>query len=346
MKFKAAALFSQNKPLKLIDIEHKEKLSKGQVLVELYYSGICGSQIGEIQGVKGKDKYLPHLLGHEGTGIVKKIGKRVKKVRVGNKVILHWKKTKGINSKTPSYKYNGKKINSGWLTTFNRYAVVSENRITKLPKNISPKRGILFGCSLTTAYGTLKRNGKISNKDSILIVGAGNIGLAMIYICKLLGCKNVLIIDKNVKKLKLAKILGATHAFKLKNLNVLQKEIIDSLKGKQPNKIFENTGDVRMIEFSYKILNDIGILSLVGVPNYKKKIKINTLPLHLGKKMEGSFGGGGDPADDIKKINKLIKNKKTLDKLLGKEFTLNKINLPINQMIKNKLLLKPIIRLK
>ena len=87
MKFKAAVLFKQKKPLKVIAVNHDCNLEKGQVLVKLYYSGICGSQIGEINGVKGKDNYLPHFLGHEGTGEVLSIHKSVKKIKKGDKVI-------------------------------------------------------------------------------------------------------------------------------------------------------------------------------------------------------------------------------------------------------------------
>jgi len=346
MKFKAAVLFKQNKPLKILELDCKNKLKRGQVLVKLLFSGICGSQIGEILGVKGKDKFLPHLLGHEGTGIVEKIGKETKKIKVGDKVILHWQKSNGINSITPQYSFKKMKINSGWVTTFNEKCIVSENRLTKLPINISPRRGILFGCSLTTAYGTLKRNGKISTKDNILIIGAGNIGLAMVYLGKLMGCKNIIVVDKNTKKLKIAKLLGAKETFLLKRKKILSKEIIGSLDGNKPNKIFENTGNVKMIEFAYEILETIGTLSLVGVPHYRKKIRINTLPLHLGKKIVGSFGGGGNPAKDILEINKLIKSKKTLDLLLGSEFKLKNINQPIQKMIKNKFILKPIINFK
>ena len=67
MRFKAAVLSKQKKPLDIIELETKSNLKRGQVLVKLFYSGICGSQIGEILGVKGKDHFLPHLLGHEGT---------------------------------------------------------------------------------------------------------------------------------------------------------------------------------------------------------------------------------------------------------------------------------------
>ena len=70
-KMKAAILVEQHQPLVIDQVELPETLDVGQVLVKIHYSGICGSQLGEIEGVKGEDKYLPHLLGHEGSGVVK-----------------------------------------------------------------------------------------------------------------------------------------------------------------------------------------------------------------------------------------------------------------------------------
>ena len=114
-KFKAAILSKINSDLKVKKIEIKTKLKKGQVFVKLKYSGVCGKQIDEINGTGGKDNFLPHLLGHEGSGVVKAIGPGVKKIKKGDKVILHWIKGRGIQSDTPEYVYNGKKINAGGL---------------------------------------------------------------------------------------------------------------------------------------------------------------------------------------------------------------------------------------
>ena len=125
MEFQAAILTAQKQPLLIDEIIYSGELETGQVLVELFTSGICGSQIGEIEGVKGQDKFIPHLMGHEGCGRVIKTGPGVTNIKIGNKVVLHWKKGLGINSETPSYECKGKKINAGWVTTFNKYAVVS-----------------------------------------------------------------------------------------------------------------------------------------------------------------------------------------------------------------------------
>ena len=80
-----------------------DKLYVGQILIELVYSGVCGSQLGEIDGVKGKDNYLPHLLGHEGVGYVIDKHISVKKVKIGDKVMMHWMPSSGINAKNPIY---------------------------------------------------------------------------------------------------------------------------------------------------------------------------------------------------------------------------------------------------
>ena len=121
---KAAILTQSKQPLEVAEIDLPETLDFGQVLVKIHFSGICGAQINEIEAVKGPDKFLPHLLGHEGSGVVEKVGNGVTRVKPGDKVVLHWRPSDGIQSETASYLWNGKKVNSGWVTTFNEKASV------------------------------------------------------------------------------------------------------------------------------------------------------------------------------------------------------------------------------
>ena len=93
---KAAILVEQQKPLVIDEIRMPEALEIGQVLVKIHYSGVCGSQLGEIDGAKGPDAYLPHLLGHEASGTVVAIGPGVKQVKPEDLVVLHWRKGLGI----------------------------------------------------------------------------------------------------------------------------------------------------------------------------------------------------------------------------------------------------------
>ena len=107
---KAAILVESKQPLIIDDVSLPDNLEFGQVLVDVYYSGICGAQINEIGAAKGPDKFLPHLLGHEGSGIVEKVGLGVTRMNPGDHVVLHWRKSSGIQSATPKYSWNGKQV--------------------------------------------------------------------------------------------------------------------------------------------------------------------------------------------------------------------------------------------
>ena len=132
---KAAILTEQRRPLVVDHVELPRELGVGQVLVKVRYSGICGSQLGEIDGVKGEDRFLPHLLGHEGSGVVLAVGPGVRHVAPDDVVVLHWRRGPGIESEVPVYRWGDRAVNAGCVTTFNEYAVVSENRCTnKLPQ--------------------------------------------------------------------------------------------------------------------------------------------------------------------------------------------------------------------
>ena len=158
---KAAILVESKQPLVVDDIALPERLNFGQVLVKINYSGICGAQINEIDAVKGPDKFLPHLLGHEASGEVLEIGPGVTRFRVGDKVVLHWRPGSGFQSPTPKYKWGTKTINAGWVTTFNEQTVASENRLTKIPDDFDMRIAPLFGCAVTTAFGVVNNDASI-----------------------------------------------------------------------------------------------------------------------------------------------------------------------------------------
>lgn len=105
---KAAILVNQRAPLVIDEIGLPGSLDVGQVLVKVHFSGICGSQLGEIDGVKGEDKFLPHLLGHEASGEVVETGPGVEHVKPNDTVVMHWRKGLGIEAKPPAYQWRGK----------------------------------------------------------------------------------------------------------------------------------------------------------------------------------------------------------------------------------------------
>jgi len=334
--FKAAVLFKQKKPLKILRLNMPSVLQRGQLLVKIFYSGICGSQIGEIDGVKGNDKYLPHLLGHEGSGKIVKVGPGVQKFKKGDEVILHWKKNKGINAKPFLYKNKNLTINSGNVTSFSEYSVISENKLTKVKNLAKNKVAALFGCCLLTGFGVIKNDLKVKKNDRVAIFGIGGLGLANIIYLKKIKVKKIIAVDINKSKLNKAKELGSTKTINLKKIK--NYELINILKQNNINKIIENTGNITNIQNAYEGISSSGTLCLVGVPKYNQKIRIHTLPIHFGKRIIGCHGGTHNPEQDIKYyINLFKKNKfKELKSLLSDEGKIEEINTAINKIRKSK----------
>ena len=192
---KAAILIESKKPLVVSNIELPSSLTYGQVLVKIFYSGICGAQLNEIEALKGPDKFLPHLLGHEGSGIVEKIGEGVSTVKVGDHVVLHWRPSSGLQSATPKYDWNGKTVNAGWVTTFNEKAIVSENRLTTIPKHVNLKTAALFGCAITSGFGAVNNDAKVKIGQSVLIYGMGGMGLNIAYAASLVSAYPIIGVD-------------------------------------------------------------------------------------------------------------------------------------------------------
>jgi S-(hydroxymethyl)glutathione dehydrogenase/alcohol dehydrogenase len=208
---KAAILVEQRKPLVVDEIELPSTLEVGQVLVKVHYSGICGSQLGEIDGAKGEDKFLPHLLGHEASGTVVETGPGVKHVRIGDTVVLHWRKSLGIEGSPPNYLWRGRKLNAGWIATFNEYAIVAENRLTTIPADSDLEVAALFGCAVTTGFGVIENNAKLRIGESVVVFGAGGVGLNIVQAAALVTAYPVIAVDRFDGRLELAKQMGATH---------------------------------------------------------------------------------------------------------------------------------------
>src|SRR5271170_7736780 len=115
---KAAILAESRKPLVVDDVALPDALSFLQVLVKVHTSSICGAQINEIDAVKGLDKFLPHLLGHEALATVIETGPGVTSCKRDDVVVMHWRPGRGMQSAPPAYSWKGRRVNAGWVTTF------------------------------------------------------------------------------------------------------------------------------------------------------------------------------------------------------------------------------------
>ena len=332
LKTKAAVLVAQKKPLEIAEIELPKSLDIGQVLVKLAYSGICGSQLGEIDGVKGPDPWLPHLLGHEGSGKVLAIGPGVKHVKPGDAVVLHWKASQGIEATPAKYLWGDKVVNSGWVTTFNQHAVVSENRLTKIEASTDLKTAALYGCAVTTGFGVIDNRAQVKLGENVVVFGSGGIGLNIIQAAKLAGANQVIAIDLYDHRLALSKYCGATHL-----INSAKQEPWEAIKlllsGQQIDVFIDNTGNPEIISKGYEAISSKGRVVLVGVPKKGNLTSLYTLPLHFGKSITGTHGGETIPQNDIPRYMNLFASRNIdLSQLISEIKSLEHINEMITHM--------------
>ncbi|MFZ3354849.1 MAG: zinc-binding dehydrogenase [Xanthobacteraceae bacterium] len=322
---KAAILAQSRAPLVIDEITLPEALGVGQVLVKVLYSTICGAQLNEIAAAKGPDKFLPHLLGHEASARVLEIGPGVTTVKPGDTVVLHWRPSQGIQCPPPAYTWNGKKLNAGWLTTFNDHAVISENRMTVISPDYDLRNAPLLGCAVTTAAGVINNDAGVKIGESVVVFGVGGVGLNVVQFAQLAGAYPIVAIDLVDSKLDMARARGATHCLNPSTAGDMDAAIRKIVGDKGPDKVIETTGAKQVIELAYNLTHADGTCVLVGVPS--EKVTIYTLPIHFNKVLTGSHGGDAVPQVDIPRLIRLNQaGRLSFDGIITHEFPLDEIN--------------------
>jgi len=304
MKTLAAILVEQRKPLVIDEVE-VPALKRGQVLVEIHATRVCGSQIGEIDGVKGPDKFLPHLLGHEAGAIVLEVGADVTNVAPGHRVVCHWRPGAGIDAGGSVYKWNGRDVNAGPITTFQKYAVISENRLTQVPPDTDFDLCCLLADTLTTGFGIINKDAKLKAGESVVIFGVGGIGLGVVLGAKLAGANPIIGVDLHDHKLAKAAEYGLTHQINASRENAADR--VKEILGELADVTIDGTGSPKVIETAYDLAKlRGGRCVLFGVMPNDQRVSIHTLPLHFGRVLTGSEGGQSQPDKDIPEIVRVL----------------------------------------
>lgn len=323
--FYAAVLEELRKPLTIRRLEIPQYLDVGQVLVEIKYSGICGAQLGEIAGIKGPDKYLPHALGHEGGGKVIATGPGVRHVKIGDHVVVHWRRGVGIDSTFPKYRCadTGQEIGGGAATTWNEIAVVSENRLTKIPNDIPLDIAALMGCAVTTGLGLVSNEAQVKMGQSVVVFGCGGVGLNVIQGATLVNAYPVIGVDLTEEKCRRAIAQGATHV-----IHEHTRDHLRSILGPSgADVVIDTTGNPDVIALAWEIAASAGKVHLVAQVAHDKFLPLQTLPMHHGKTIVGSDGGGTNPTVDIPRYLKLYKaGRLNLRNLITHRCKLSEIN--------------------
>lgn len=324
MVIEAAILNTLNTPLVLGKIV-PPTLKRGQVYVKVLCSGICGAQYNETIGLKGPDKFLPHLLGHEASAIVESVGDGVTKVKRGDYVVLSWIKGRGLDGGSTQYNWNGRTVNAGGITTFSTHAIISENRVTKVSRKIPANIAALLGCVIPTGAGIVDYTLKVKKGSSIIVFGVGGIGLSVILAAKRKGCKNIVGVDVRLKKLQFAKRLGATVGININKQN--EKKKLLQMFPSGFDYAVDASGSKQAMETAFALLSNQGTLVIAGNLPRRQKISIHPFELIKGKKIIGTWGGETFPDRDIPKYAKeYLKGILPIEKLITHRFLLKDIN--------------------
>ncbi len=325
MRTVAAVLTECGRPLELAELDLPE-LTAGQVLVDLTYSGLCHTQLLEARGHRGPDKWLPHCLGHEGSGVVREVGPGVRKVKPGDAVILSWLKGSGLDSAGIQYRWGGRTVNAGGVTTFQRAAVVAENRLTRLPAPIDMADAALLGCAGATGLGVVHNVLAPVHKDSLAVFGTGGIGLFAVAAARLHHCEPVIAVDVRADREALARRLGATHFVRAD-----QEDPVLAISHLVPGGVrhaVEATGrPAVMAQALASVMPRRGAAAVVGNAHAGELLTIDPRELNQGKRLLGTWGGNTDPDRDFPRYAAyLTSGRLDLSPLRGDLYPLERIN--------------------
>jgi S-(hydroxymethyl)glutathione dehydrogenase/alcohol dehydrogenase len=341
MKTRAAILVECGKPLVVDDLEIPV-LKPGQVIVEIVYSGVCHTQLLEARGHRGVDKFLPHCLGHEGSGIVREISSGVTLVKPGDRVILSWIKGAGMDVPGTQYTWNGKTVNAGGVTTFSRHAVVSENRLTPLQEDIPMTEAALLGCAVPTGVGSVINVAETKPGQSVAVFGLGGIGLSAIAGAALAGAKPIIGIDLRPEKFDVATKMGMTQA-----LDAGKVDVAAALKAACPAGLdvaIEATGTAKAMRQAFtSVRSQGGRAVIVGNARHGEMLELDPREFNQGKRLLGTWGGDTVPPRDLPKYVRMIREGKLkVAPLLSDAFSLARINEALDSLESGKTL-RPLV---
>jgi S-(hydroxymethyl)glutathione dehydrogenase/alcohol dehydrogenase len=332
MTVKAAVLHNLNEPLQIEELT-LPALKPGQVLVEVVYSGVCHTQLSEARGRRGPDRFLPHTMGHEGSGVVLDVGPDVKKVKPGDRVVLTW--IKGYGRDVPSTQYHAAHgiVNSGAISTFLQQAVISENRLVPIPEAMPLKEAALLGCAIPTGAGIVLNTLRVTPGSSVAVFGVGGVGLSAVMAAALANAIPIIAIDIFDHKLEQAKGLGATHGINAKTQDV-QAILMELTQGRGVDFAIEAAGRPQTMESAIAAVTAPGgVTVLAGNLAAGERISLDPFDLIKGKKILGTWGGETNPDRDILRYATLYQaNRLPLQQLITHTYFLDDINTALSDL--------------
>lgn len=328
----AAVLRSSDKPMDIERIELPE-LAEGQVLVDIAYSGVCGSQLLEVRGLRGEDPYLPHTMGHEASGIVREVGPGITRVAPGDRVVATWIAAEGLSAPSTTYRSGDESVNSGAISTFMRSAVISENRLVPLNANISMRDAALLGCAMPTGAGAVINSAETQPGESVAIFGVGGVGSAALIGARIANASPIIAIDVVPGKLEHALELGATHTVDARSGDTAA-QVRALTDGRGVDVAIEAAGRPQTIETAFASVRDGGGRCVIaGNVPVGQKFELDPYDLIKGRRIMGTWGGSTVPDRDIPMYANLVETGAVDLSVLGTHtFALSDVNRALDDL--------------
>ena len=333
MKTLAAVLSKIGEPLTVEELTVPQPKA-GQVIVDIAYSGVCRTQLNEIRGSKGQDRFLPHTLGHEGAGVVGQVGPGVEKVKAGDHVVLTWIKAGGADVAFSQYRRSdGSSVNSGAVSTLMTRTIASENRLVKIAPKMPLREACLLGCAIPTGAGTVFNTAKIAAGSSIAVFGVGGIGLSAILAAKTAKAAVIIAVDIHQHKLSQAMALGATDAVNANEQDALSA-IHSITAGRGVDYAIESAGVRQSMETAFQsVCCNGGLCILAGNLPSGQRISIDPFDLIKGKRITGTWGGETQPDRDIPRYADMyMSGRFDMQKLITHECGLSDVNRALDDL--------------
>jgi S-(hydroxymethyl)glutathione dehydrogenase/alcohol dehydrogenase len=342
---KAAVLYEAGKPLVIEDGIVVDDPGKGEVKVRMKVTALCHSDLHFFKGeIPSK---LPGLAGHECAGIIDSVGEGVTELVKGDTVVIGtvssgcghcYYCTIGlrhfcVNRFGPA---GGRHINkagqrivamAGGVAGFAEYTTISQQYVTKIPKEMPMDKACLLACGVSTGFGAVVNRARVQAFNSVVIIGAGGVGLNSLQGARFSGANPVIAVDVVDSKLDSAKKFGATNIINSKKEADPVKKVFELTSGRGADFVFVTVGNLDAIRQGVSMAGPRGMIVIIGLA-MGNLASIMPIELVMSEKVVTGCGGGSiRPSIDIPWLVSLYQSGRLLlDELITAYYPLEKIN--------------------
>jgi S-(hydroxymethyl)glutathione dehydrogenase / alcohol dehydrogenase len=349
MRMRAAVLEEFGRPLVVQELELDDP--KGhEVLVRLVACGVCHTDLYTASGVDPSG-YAPCVLGHEGAGVVERVGADVTLVTPGDHVVTHFSPQCGECVHCRSPKTNlclaiREQQNAGYLpdgttrlsrdgarirhfmgtSTFAEYTVMPEIALSKVHPEAPLEGAALFACGLSTGLGAAMQTAKVEAGSTCVVFGAGMVGLGAVAGCRLQGAERIIAVDLSEDRLELARGQGATET-RLGGPDTVDW-ILELTGGFGADYTFEATGNVAVMRQAVESTRmGWGLCTVTGVAGRGETLDVVPRYLITGRRIAGSSFGGLKSRDQVPRlIERWMEGDLDVQPFLSHELMLDDVN--------------------